>query len=117
MEEIIQKRADEMKAIQYEVKLLKTNISILEKNISDITKEIKIGQNTKIEEVVQLVFSMLDKSKQSVESIEAEYEGNTTSQCDQCSHRCENEDMLITHTNKKHEESYSCSLCNEYFGT
>ena len=71
----------------------------------------------KIEEVVQLVVSMLDKSKQSVESVEAEYEGNTTSQCDQCSYQCENEDMLITHMIKKHEESYSCSLCDEYFGT
>ena len=55
MNEIIQKNADEMKAIQYEASLLKTKISILEKNISDITKEIEIGEKTKIEEVVQLV--------------------------------------------------------------
>ena len=82
-----------------------------------ITKEIEIGQKTKIEEVVQLVVSMLDKSKQSVESVEAEYEGNTKSQGDQCSYRCENEDMFITHMIKKHEESYSCSLFDEYFGT
>ena len=25
--------------------------------------------------------------------------------------------MLITHMSKKHDESYSCTLCDEYFGT
>ena len=60
---------------------------------------------------------MLDSSKQSSESIAAEYEDNNESQCDQRSYKCENKDMLITHVNKEYDKSYACTLCAEFFGT
>ena len=60
---------------------------------------------------------MIDSSKQSVESSEAEHKENSEAQCDQCSYKCENEGMLINHMSKKHENCYFCNLCAEYFGT
>ena len=60
---------------------------------------------------------MLESSKSSVKSSEEAQKDDNIVQCDQCSFRCENEDSLITHMSKDHEECYSCDLCGEYFGT
>ena len=117
VKENILKHAKEINNIQNELTMLKGIITSMENKINDLVQEIEIGQKKKIEEVVRLVVSMLDSSKQSVESSEADQQDNTEAQCDICSYKCENEDLLINHMSKKHVESYSCNLCAEYFGT
>ena len=116
-QEIENKHFEKIYAIQNEVTLLKSIISRMENIISELIQEVEIGQKTNIEEIVKLVVSMMDSFKQSVESFEAEHEENSEAQCDQCSYKCENEDMLINHMSKKHENCYSCNLCAEYFVT
>ena len=117
VKETITKHSDEISVIQNEIILFKAIIVKMESKINDLNQEIELGKKTKIEDIVKIVVSMLNTSKSSETSSEVEYKNNSEAQCDQCSYKYENEELLISHMSKKHEDSYSCNLCGECSGT
>ena len=117
VKETITKHSDKISVIPNEMILFKAIIVKMEIKINDLNQEIELGKKTKIADIVKIVVSMLNSSKSSETSSELEYKNNSEVQCDQCSYKCEDEDLLISHMGKKHEDSYSCNLCGECFGT
>ena len=75
-----------------------------------------MSQKTNIEEVVKVVVSILDSSKSSVKSGTEQKENNII-ECDHCSFRCKNDELMVTHVRKDHVECQYCYFCGEYLGT
>ena len=62
-----------------------------------------MSQKTNIKEVVKVVVSILDRSKSSVQSGTEQKEINII-ECNHCSFRYENDELMVTHVRKDHEE-------------